>query len=374
MLPAPNMPEAEAPPSPPPAPPRPRFLKRVFRCALLLAAAWLVWHTLWIFLGGNFHTVIPGKVYRSAQPSPSQLDNWTRRHGIKTIINLRGCCALFPWYLEETKIAQDLGIAQEDIILSARRLPSASEIRLLAEALENAEQPILLHCFRGADRTGLASVLALVLLADAPYPTARAALGWRNGHLPLAGTENLDAFFDLYETSLQQSGQPHSRDRFRHWLIHEYNGGWCRQKFVEVSPSLTLRVGQQPGKASPAPDSESQATTASSTDVRINHPLAYRVKLQNPGPLPWTFRPHTVAGMHLGYEVFDENNKLVQQGRAGMLHRDVPPGETIDLIVTLRPLAQPGRYRLRLDMIEEGHCWFQQAGAEPHEEEFTIRE
>jgi hypothetical protein len=147
--------------------------------------------------------------------------------------------------------------------------------------------------------------------------------------------------------------------------MHEYNGGWCQQRFEGV----TL-VGDAASVTSPA----HPPAPAASAALGINQPLAYRVKLRNIGPLPWSFRPHTVAGMHLGCEVFDENNKLVQQGRAGMLHRDVPPGEAIELIVTLRPIDKPGRYRLRLDMIEEGHCWFQQAGAEPHEQEFIIRE
>jgi hypothetical protein len=31
-----------------------------------------------------------------------------------------------------------------------------------------------------------------------------------------------------------------------------------------------------------------------------------------------------------------------------------------------------GHYRLVIDLIEEGHCWFHQTGSEPWEEELDL--
>lgn len=40
-------------------------------------------------ISGNFHEVIPGELYRSAQPGSAVIDEAVKRYGIKTIVNLR---------------------------------------------------------------------------------------------------------------------------------------------------------------------------------------------------------------------------------------------------------------------------------------------
>ena len=118
---------------------------------LLLAAAAEVGRVLW---GTNFHTVVPGRVYRCAQLSGPALTRLIQAHGIRTVVNLRGCCAPFPWYLDECRATHHRDVAQEDVCFSAGRLPSGPELRRLVEVLDRTEYPILLHCRRGADRTG----------------------------------------------------------------------------------------------------------------------------------------------------------------------------------------------------------------------------
>lgn len=39
---------------------------------------------------GNFHAVIPGEVYRSAQPLGAALARYRNEYGIRTVLNLRG--------------------------------------------------------------------------------------------------------------------------------------------------------------------------------------------------------------------------------------------------------------------------------------------
>src|ERR1700722_20171212 len=57
-----------------------------------------------VLLGSNLHTVIPGAVYRCSQPSADGLASLIRKHGIRTVINLRGCCDPQPSYLEECRV------------------------------------------------------------------------------------------------------------------------------------------------------------------------------------------------------------------------------------------------------------------------------
>src|SRR5262245_16492403 len=116
-----------------------------------------------IAFGNNFHAVQPGHVFRSAQMAPRGLRRAITRHGIRTVVNLRGCCADFPWYCDETRVTHDLNVSQEDVCLSAIRLPTPSEVRRLIEVLDQSEYPILLHCRQGVDRTGLAAAAAKLL-------------------------------------------------------------------------------------------------------------------------------------------------------------------------------------------------------------------
>ena len=54
---------------------------------------------------GNFHTVVEGQLYRSAQPDRGQLMSYVRRHGIRTVVNLRGAQPGVDWYDEERSAA-----------------------------------------------------------------------------------------------------------------------------------------------------------------------------------------------------------------------------------------------------------------------------
>src|SRR5262249_12041484 len=147
-----------------------------------------------VYFAGNFHTVLPGRIYRSAQPSADDVRRAVRDHGVCTIVNLRGCGQPFDWYMDECRAAQQMAIAQEDISFSANRIPSATELRRLVEVLDRAEYPLLFHCRRGADRTGMVSTIALLLQNDVTLAQARRQLGPRYGHVRLGKTAALDRF------------------------------------------------------------------------------------------------------------------------------------------------------------------------------------
>ena len=57
-------------------------------------------------------------------------------------------------------------------------------MRQLIEVIDRSEYPILFHCHKGADRTGMASAIALLLRTDTPLEEA--ANNWASayGHLP----------------------------------------------------------------------------------------------------------------------------------------------------------------------------------------------
>ena len=167
-----------------------------------------------VAVGGHVHEVIPGVVYRCSHPSPKRLEALVKRHGIRTVVNLRGCCDPSPWYVEESRATLELDLSQEDLPFSACRLPSVPVIRELVDVFDHSERPILVHCHQGIDRTGMASALALLLYTDSSLDEALHQLGPRYGHLPLGRTGNIDRFFELYREWLAGKGTTHSRRTF----------------------------------------------------------------------------------------------------------------------------------------------------------------
>jgi Tyrosine phosphatase family len=321
------------------------WLIRFSVAALLL---WPAWEIGCVVFAGNFHEIIPGQLYRGAQPSGPALEALVRKHKIRTVLNVRGCCWPDRWYLDEAEVCQRLDVNLEDVSFSAVHLPSRDELRVLIDVLDRAEHPIFVHCRHGADRTGVAAVAVYLLLDDNSYDSARKQLSWRYGHAPIGKTTMLDRFVDLYGRWLERTSQQHSPSQFRHWAREEYRGGWCDAHFERVQ-----RFFDEP---------------------HVGQPLQYDVIVRNTSDSAWQFRPLKTAGYHVTFKVLDKNQAVVHEGRAGMLDRLVQPGEKIQVVMIVPPIRITGSYRLQVDMIEEGHCWFHQTGSELWEEELVIRE
>jgi len=309
-------------------------------CLLGLLLAFCL-HAGYILIGSNFHTVIPGDVYRSAQLSASGLERLIHTKNIRTVVNLRGCCEPEPWYLDEGRITLRNNVSLEDLGFSAGRLPSVITMRQLIDVIDHSEHPILFHCHKGADRTGMASAIALLLRTDKTLEEARAQLGFRYGHLPLGRTANIDRFFDLYQEWLTEQKLTHSTAIFRRWIEEDYCPGECRCRLEILEPT-----GQP---------------------IRLERyqPAALRVRCHNTSIKPWRLRPGGNAGIHLSYVLSNDRDRRLVEDKAGLFHATVPPGDFIDLTVALPSLYVPGLYELRLDMVDEQHASFLQAGSEP---------
>jgi protein tyrosine phosphatase (PTP) superfamily phosphohydrolase (DUF442 family) len=316
-----------------------RWVVRGLTLALALAAAGYAWSVL---AGPNFHTVVPGLVYRCAQPSADRLESLVRQRGIRTVINLRGCCDPLPWFLEEYRVANRLNVSQEDLSFSATRLPSVPTLLQLIDILDHTDYPVLFHCHKGADRTGMASAIALLLKTETPLEEARAQLSPRYGHLPLGKTGNIDRFFDLYSEWLAARGLAHSPGVFRRWAREEYCPAECRCAIEILWPR------EEP------------------TRVKMARLFAFRIRCRNTSVKPWHLRPGSNAGIHASFQVRDQDgHRVFYDGRAGLFEATVAPGEHLDLTLAVPAPLLPGRYQLWVDMVDEQHAYFMQEGVEP---------
>ncbi len=326
------------------------YLRR--RLLICLGAAalfvWPAWELGRLLFLGNVHEVIPGKLYRGAQPSARSLEMLINKHKIRTVLNVRGCCWPDNWYVAEAEACERLGVNLEDVCFSAVHLPSRHELRALIDVLDRAEPPIFVHCRHGSDRTGIAAMAAQLLLDDQSMTSAQHQLSLRYGHVPIGKTTMLDRFMKLYADWLVETQQEHAPKQFRHWILNEYRGGWCDARFEKVERLFDV---PRAGKA-----------------------LEYNVVVRNTSSTAWQFRPLKTAGYHVTFKLINETQNVTYEGRAGMLDALVPPGEKIQVMLTVPPITIKGRYLLQVDMIEEGHCWFHQTGSELWEEELMIRE
>lgn len=304
-----------------------------------------------VFVGSNFHTVIPGRVYRSAQLSQEQLERVIVEWGIRTVVNLRGCCPEMGWYQGDAWAVCRQGINLEDLTFSAKRYPHPGEVRRLVEVFDQADYPLLLHCARGADRTGLASTLALLLLTDSSLRQARRQLWPRYGHIALGRTAAMDRFFDYYEQWLKERNWQHTTDRLRHWIMKDYCPGPFRAELRLLQPR-PLRW----------PASVPQTVVLRAINRAIE---------------PWQFVPGGSGGVQLRYSLFAHGSgQLLFREWAGRLRRMVGPGEAIELRLGFPPLS-PGRYLLHADLVDLQpidllDSDFAQYGSEPLQETLVI--
>ena len=133
-----------------------------------------------IFLGDNFHEVDKDNLYRCRQLSDTNLEQYINQYNIKTILNVRG-------YDEEPEIRKrEQEICKKNNVLFFGvpiRGKSVSEydIQQVMAILETTPRPIIVHCYAGADRTGLTCALYR-LLNGRSIDEALQELSVRYGH------------------------------------------------------------------------------------------------------------------------------------------------------------------------------------------------
>lgn len=202
---------------------------RRFRWGLYLLAGALVvggalfglWaHQRWTLC--NFHVVVGGQVYRSAQPGPERLRKWVREYGLRTVVNLRSD-TFRPVVAEEGALVKQLGLRYESVRLTKHRLPTRAVLRRLIQTIETGETPMLLHCKAGADRAGIASVVAAMAIGEESYASARKHLSVRYLHFD-PFPDHVGGCLRRYEDYCRRQGLGTGGwQQFRHWALHVYD-------------------------------------------------------------------------------------------------------------------------------------------------------
>ncbi len=130
---------------------------------------------------------------------------------LRTVINLRGANETSPWYQDEMRESERLGLKHFDFGLSANQEVSDEEIDRILETIRQAPKPVLIHCKSGADRTGLISALYLYREEQKSAESAAGELTIWGGHFPYLfwrKTGAMDVSFERYVRGHAQRPAP----------------------------------------------------------------------------------------------------------------------------------------------------------------------
>jgi protein tyrosine/serine phosphatase len=183
----------------------------------------------------NFEEFAPG-AYRSNHPNHKRFTAYAAM-GIKSVLNLRGV-AKQPHYLFEVESCDQLGLTLVTSQMAARRAPSGKELTDLIHSFEAIEKPVLVHCKSGADRTGLAAVIYLMVVEGKPLEEVRNQLSFRFLHIRKTETGILDHFLDVYVD--RNADSPIAIDE---WIKTEYDPAALTQSFAEKQAKLRFWQG-----------------------------------------------------------------------------------------------------------------------------------
>jgi protein tyrosine/serine phosphatase len=107
---------------------------------------------------GNLHRVNEN-LYRSEQPTREGMKKLKEIVGIKTVINLR----VFHTDADELK---GTGLLNEELSVKTWRIEDEDVVRVLKLIRNKEKGPFLIHCWHGADRTGLMAAMYRIVEED----------------------------------------------------------------------------------------------------------------------------------------------------------------------------------------------------------------
>ena len=175
----------------------------------------------------NLHAV-SDEMWRSNQPSPTQIQRHAAERGIRTIINLRGESTK-GYYLLEREACAAAGLELIDYQVLSRDTPTPETVLGVRDLFETLAYPALMHCKSGADRAGLMSTLYLIARQGLPVHQATEQLSLKYLHVKQGKTGLLDAFF---EAALRAGAD--TPEAFFAWISTDYDRVAVKAAFLEA--------------------------------------------------------------------------------------------------------------------------------------------
>ena len=160
-------------------------------------------------------------------------------------------------------------------------------------------------------------------------------------------------------------------------------GGRLRVEPPEVNYLLCKKVVRQAGRAaSSVPDSRNPSRPAARMsfveawpdEAKPGAPLKATLHVENAGDTLWLVGSAERAGsVMLGAKLTDGRGAVVWE-RHGTppLPRSLAPGESVGLRFEMKAPRAPGLYTLKLDLVAQHVCWFEERGSTPLVVKFRV--
>jgi len=107
----------------------------------------------------HFGVVEEGVLYRSGQPTPDELRDLIDRYRIKTVVALRGSrdpADPDAWEQDERQVCNERDVRFVTLPSNHKNPPTEEQVRRFLDLVaEPANQPVLIHCRIGQQRTGM---------------------------------------------------------------------------------------------------------------------------------------------------------------------------------------------------------------------------
>jgi protein tyrosine phosphatase (PTP) superfamily phosphohydrolase (DUF442 family) len=108
---------------------------------------------------GNFGEVVPGRLYRGAQPSPQGL-RWLKEQGVGTVVVLRQPGVEetnYPGYSRADYLLdiRTLGMEPVELVIEDHTVPNPEQIERFLMVVGKTPRPCFFHCSAGIGRTGI---------------------------------------------------------------------------------------------------------------------------------------------------------------------------------------------------------------------------
>jgi len=282
------------------------------------------------FVHVNFHVVVEGQVYRSAQPSAEKLTEWVKTYGLRTVVNLRGDSAE-AFYGEERRALERAGVTMIDIRLTAKRMPMARRLENLVDVLESTEKPMLLHCESGIERAGVASVMAAMAVGGEDYASARDEVSLRTLHLGPMDRRIMETLVEYEDYCRREGISTGGWEQFKRWVRQEYYPYYYR---IDITAPPVIRARERQLVQFPV--------TVTNRSRRVI-PMSDKAK---------QFLVVTFLRPFAHDREFDDSGGPRLSVKTPLPRVDLKPGESVQVIHLLPPLQKRWEGTLLLDVME----------------------
>ena len=128
------------------------------------------------------------------------------------------------------------------------------------------------------------------------------------------------------------------------------------------------------GAGGSVPDSRDPGTLRARIMARTSPPenvsaganFKLPIALINIGDTLWLTGQSVRSGVVMpGVRITDESGTVAVENHGPLLPRAVAPGRSLTLDLLINAPARPGTYTVKVDLVDQNVCWFEEKGSEP---------